>query len=199
MALNVNIWAPERIQFPQVDFNDVAGNVTRVLVEAMFNSVQRLPALDANATGAQIFKAPYEKDNLPALDGIDAKCDSLKVTKAEFEEATSLANGAHASVATAVGQFVRGVNVVALNNEPVAKVLESFAGTFSRKATERIGWCLYYALPEPKAEVKGDLNSLDTSRGLGSVLKFGPQYLGAVDKEQRGISTPTSLRFNFSQ
>jgi hypothetical protein len=106
---------------------EVAPQLVRVITEAMFDSVDpRVPGV-ANST---LCKAPKgtcvdEKDS------------------AAIKQLDDYGNRTEALVSSSAGKLLRGVNVVALNNEAVAKSLETFAGVTARKWLEKALWKRY--------------------------------------------------------
>jgi len=58
-----------------------------------------------------------------------------------FTDAEAQANQAESMVATAVGKAIRGGSWGSLNNEALAKAVETAAGVFARHVAERVGWC----------------------------------------------------------
>jgi hypothetical protein len=103
---------------------EVAPQLVRVVTEAMFDAIEpRVPGV-ANST---LCKAPKgtcvdEKDS-----------DAIK-------QLDDYGNRTEALVSSSAGKLLRGVNVVALNNEAVAKSLETFAGVTARKWLEKALW-----------------------------------------------------------
>lgn len=106
---------------------EVAPQLVRVVTEAMFDSVgPRVPGV-ANST---ICKANSKN------------CASDKESAA-IKELDDYGNRTEALVSSAAGKLLRGANIVALNNEAVAKSLETLSGVTARKWLEKALWKQY--------------------------------------------------------
>jgi hypothetical protein len=103
---------------------EVAPQLVRVITEAMFDSVEpRVPGVaDSTICKAYPNECIKEKDT------------------AAVKELDDYGNRTEALVSSSAGKLLRGVNVVALNNEAVAKSLEIFAGVTARKWLEKALW-----------------------------------------------------------
>lgn len=66
----------------------------------------------------------------------------ISIDEAGFQEIEAHSRKAEASVAGAVGKAIRGGSWGALNNEAVAKLVETAAGVVARHVTERAQWCV---------------------------------------------------------
>ncbi len=135
---------PKKLTVGEIDYNIIGGEIVRVILEALFDSYDRLPGV-SDATGRKVFEGNHPL-NLsvfpPEKVGGGAP---YYFGEKEFGEIEKLSNAADATVSTLAGEVLRGLNVVALNNEALAKVIEALVGTTARKVTERAGWCYYYA------------------------------------------------------
>lgn len=124
----------------------VGADIVRVTFEALGDALNRIPAT-SEATGITSKILVEAGKQLPDAGRI--KIEGKKPPKVEdvMTNVESLSGQAHGVVSAGVGSAIRGINVAALNNEAVAKILESTAGTIVRKATERIAWCWYASIP----------------------------------------------------
>ena len=152
-----------------IDHNQVGADLIRILFESIRDTYAPLPVL-ANSTASWLvhqcdspsdkycvfknekvaeiaFKDRDEQDiewnlgrwsHLPPYHG--------KITKAEFEEIEANARSSESATADVVGKAIRGGSWGALNNEAVAKVVETVAGVLARHTTERAGWCAKYSM-----------------------------------------------------
>lgn len=106
---------------------EVAPQVVRVLTEAVFDAFHtEVPAV-ADATACKAGKLPCmndeQKERVEKMDGYGSKAEAL--------------------VSSAAGKVFRGANLVALNNEAIAKSLETLAGVTARKWLEKALWTRY--------------------------------------------------------
>ncbi len=115
---------------------EFAPQLVRVLIEAVFDSMKGRPAAVAASTACSVTPPLFGADECVAADGQGAK-NGVQDVVAGVDEKASRADSL-ASVAT--GQIIRGVSVVALNNEALAKSAENFAGVLARKVVERAAW-----------------------------------------------------------
>lgn len=115
----------------KVDFPQIGADVVRVFIEAVGDFWSRLPGT-AEATGvkAQLL-VPF------AADGPTAP-----MNETQFMKVNDWAARAETATAGATGQFIRGIGWVSLNNEALAKIIETAAGVAVRKGTEKVAWCV---------------------------------------------------------
>lgn len=105
---------------------EIGPQITRVALEAVFDSLEpRLPAV-ATSTACKAHALP---------------CIGEKNT-AGVNKMDGYGNQVEAVVTSAAGKIIRGVNIVALNNEAIAKSLETFAGVLGRKWFEKATWSM---------------------------------------------------------
>jgi hypothetical protein len=151
-------------QFPAVDmrFDPVAGRATsgsdiemasvasdlvRVVLEAVFDSRDRLPAV----TGATGLSVPATGAALKVHDP-----ETSPISAERFGDVNGMANQSEAAVSAAVGPLIRGVGWTSLNNETLAKLIETFVAVTVRKVTEKAAWC-WYACEEGEAGAENEL------------------------------------------
>lgn len=80
---------------------------------------------------------PDRTDRLPGFTGT--------IDRATYEDLEATARNAEATTAGAVGKAIRGGSFGSLNNEAVARVIETAAGVLARHTVERAQWCIRYA------------------------------------------------------
>ena len=114
-----------------VDYSQIGADLIRVVLEAVRDSTVPLPAV-SDATGVKL--------GVPVFNPQDPKWHA---TPQSFLEIETRASQAEATVAAAVGQAGRGASWGALNNEAVAKLVETAAGVIARHSAERTGWCAH--------------------------------------------------------
>src|SRR5882672_11569118 len=130
-------------------------DVVRVTFEALFDSINRVPAF-SKATAVYGFPKEYQdialpdfsqivstyRETSPGVPGPTTDPDSFGKVDADGAKAQAL-------TASAVATLIRGANIAALNNEALANSLSMIAATTARKVTERVTWC-YYAVIGPQ-------------------------------------------------
>jgi len=123
---------------PEVDFLQVGSDLVRVYMEAILDARLGVPAV-SNATGASC--ELFGSEALPVHE--PGEVGGKGVTEAEFGLVNNWANATESVSATLFGRVVRGIGPFGLNNEALAKLLETLLGVTLRKATERLAWCYY--------------------------------------------------------
>lgn len=111
---------------------EFAPQLVRVLIEALFDSMKGRPAAVATSTACSTTPPLFGASECVAAD----QTRLLDVVTSVDEKASRA--DSFASVAT--GQIIRGISVIALNNEALAKSAENFAGVLARKVVERAAW-----------------------------------------------------------
>ena len=112
-----------------VDHSQIGGDLIRIVLEAVRDSTLPLPAV-SEATGVQL--------GLPVFNPADSYWHS---TPESFMEVETRASQAETSIAGSIGKAIRGGSWGALNNEAVAKLVETAAGVIARHQMERVSWC----------------------------------------------------------
>jgi hypothetical protein len=115
---------------------ELAPQLVRVFVEAVFDSMKGRPAAVSTSTACST-TPPLFAANECLASSAQASTGSLQDIVTSVDEKASRADS-FASVAT--GQIIRGVSLAALNNEALAKSAENFAGVLARKVVERAAW-----------------------------------------------------------
>lgn len=145
--------APRLLSLSTVDFSTIAADVTRVVLEALFDNWNGLPATDS-ATGAL---AEDGFSPLPKLSDLYQPNTTIraasvggqwsKVTTEDMNQMLKIANQAETTTGAIASQLVRGVNFLAINNEALAKVLETAISVPVRKGSELVTWCWFASRP----------------------------------------------------
>jgi hypothetical protein len=137
-----------RYQFPgltikgasaSIDHSQIGADLIRIAMEAFRDTYAPLPAV-AYATAVKSKGATEQTIELFALGS------------AWNGDENRFANHAEAIVAGAVGKAIRGGAWGSLNNEALARVIETAAGVLARHSAERIGWCSSKAKQPAPAE-----------------------------------------------
>ena len=75
---------------------------------------------------------------------------NYNVTAEQFTSVNKDAAAAESMVGGITGKLVRGISWASLNNEAIARTIETAAGVAARKAMEKLSWCVY-ACGDPKS------------------------------------------------
>jgi len=154
-TLNVSLdVAKVQLSGSKLDYLTIGSDLIRVLLEAVFDSHDRLPAV-SNATGATVAvssRSGAGPISLPDFKKIKARPPYLQVSEKQFTSIETFANGIDASSATATGQVLRGIGWGALNNEAVAKLIEAAVGASVHKVGEKLAWCWHATVSLPTDE-----------------------------------------------
>jgi hypothetical protein len=126
-----------------MDYVAVGTDLIRVLLHAIYDANNRTPAV-SNATGVTDLKG------LPFALAVN---DTSRVSAEKFEQIEIRANQVEGVVAAGTGRIIRGISVIALNNEALATVIETAVGLAVRKTTETAMYC-WYACGPTKADPK---------------------------------------------
>jgi hypothetical protein len=121
--------ASGRVQATRIDYVAVGADLIRVLLHAIYDSHDRIPGISA-ATGNFVTPALAEYDPVASLVDVD-EFGAIEIRAAQVEASTS----------GAVGRVIRGMGLVALNNEALATAIETAVGVAVRKHTEKVLWC----------------------------------------------------------
>lgn len=161
ISVTIDPTSTNLVQASKIDFTQVGADIVRVVLEATGDEVAQLPA-DKTST-ACLLKNNGQLTNYPAL-----KCYSQndqQVTAEQFATVNTRANQVEAVAATGTGQLIRGASWVSLNNEALAKLIETAVGVVARKATEKVAWC-YYACTAPTAPLADAVAPVPTARTI---------------------------------
>jgi hypothetical protein len=123
----------------KIDLVAVGADVVRVSLEALGDSIAQLPGTK-DSTGC---RSPNH-----LLDCYDPA--NYNVTAEQFASVNKDAAAAESMVGGITGKLVRGISWASLNNEAIARVIETASGVAARKAAEKLSWCLY-ACADPRS------------------------------------------------
>ncbi len=124
-----------------VDHSQVGADVIRIILEAIrdgsLDDCAALPGIDQSATGVVSGLLKDFKNNAS-----DPCVKKWKLTSMDdFNEIQVRANAAESIMATAAGKAIRGGLIGSLNNEALARAVETATGVIARHTTERVEWC----------------------------------------------------------
>jgi len=149
-------------QHVDIDHSQIGADVIRILLEALRDTYAPLPSLTTatainSKTAKQLlaYKLEFDKNNTAQLawqlDPHNQQLvEHITISNQDFQKIEAHARQAEAFVASNIGKVIRGGSWGALNNEAVAKLVETVAGVIARHVTERAQWCVQAQLP-PKA------------------------------------------------
>lgn len=143
--------AKTQISATQLDYLAIGSQLVRVMLEAIFDAHDRLPAV-SKATGVTLSsdRKGIEAIELPDYKSIKNTKDYEPVDEEAFGKIDAYANQLDGAAAVVTGRALRGVGPVALNNEAIAKLIETAIGAVVRKVGEKVGWCWYAIGPSVK-------------------------------------------------
>lgn len=139
VSINIDPLSDNILKVAEIDFTQVGSDVVRVFLEALGDQLAQLPA-DQNSTACKaINNKQFEQ-----YKNFECYEESKHVVNADqFVKVNEHANRAESLAATATGQVIRGVSWLSLNNEALAKIIETAVGVVTRKAMEKVAWCVY--------------------------------------------------------
>ncbi|WGS87620.1 hypothetical protein [Methylomonas sp. UP202] len=127
-----------------IDHSQVAADTLRIALEAVRDHYAPLPVLPNTNASASLtdYVIDFSKPVHWVYDRRAGTSADISIDEAGFQEIEAHSRKAEASVAGAVGKAIRGGSWGALNNEAVAKLVETAAGVVARHVTERAQWCV---------------------------------------------------------
>ena len=143
----LNPTAERPVQVSEVNFINVGADLVRVLLHAILDAHNGLPAV-SSATGVGLRHSDALVVNTPGTPG--------HLSPDDFGRVEEFANRIEATSGAMVGRVVRGVSWIALNNEALAALIETTVGVAARKFAEKAAWCWYscgFAEKEPGGPV----------------------------------------------
>jgi len=156
ISINIDPLSDSVLKVAKIDFTQVGSDIVRVFLEALGDKLGQLPA-DQTSTACKAIK----NDQFGEYPKFKCYVEAEQQVKADqFTKVNELANQAESLAATATGEALRGVNWLSLNNEAIAKIIETAVGVIMRKATEKVAWCVYACTPKEKAETAFYGNSI---------------------------------------
>jgi hypothetical protein len=150
-----------------IDHSQIGADVIRIILDALRDAYAPLPVL-AESTAGRL--AGDSNEGLPIdiaspgdIDGkrgvvgtwhfagsASSQAFPYGLAAGDFALIEANARSAEASVAGAVGKAIRGGSWGSLNNESLAKFIETAAGVLARQTVERSEWCARYSKSEPQ-------------------------------------------------
>ena len=134
-----------------IDHNQIGADIIRIFLEGVRDTYHPLPVSPDSTLAQNKEKLKEEfkeiqfdifgKEDLKWHVGNKSYFYENKVDENKFNEIETDGKKSEATTATAVGKAIRGGFVGSLNNEALAKTLETAAGVISRQTTERYKWC----------------------------------------------------------
>jgi hypothetical protein len=134
--IEVSLANSVRISATRVDSQRISADLTRIFLEAFFDTAFRVPAVHvatALRVGPNSQESPYPE--------FDANHPSIPLEA--LARVTRDALRAEAAVTSLVGKTVRGGSVFSIQNETLAATLETAAGVIAKKLVEHEGFCYY--------------------------------------------------------
>jgi len=125
-----------RASASKVDSQRVSADLTRIFLEAFFDTAFRVPAVHG-ATALRV--APNSQESPYPEFGADHPAIPLEA----LARVTRDALRAEAAVVSLVGKAVRGGSVFGTQNETLAASLETAAGVIAKKLVEQQGFCYF--------------------------------------------------------
>jgi hypothetical protein len=123
------------VALSKIDLVQIGSDMIRILIEGLGDGWSMIPG-DPKSTGVAVAQLPrYEPPK-------DDKSKYL-VTQDQFTSINDWSNKVEGVVGSATGQAIRGISWISLNNEALAKMIETAVGVAARKGTERLAWCIY--------------------------------------------------------
>jgi hypothetical protein len=157
VSINIDPLSDSILEVAEIDFTQVGSDVVRVFLEALGDQLGQLPA-DQTSTACKAIK----NKQFEQYENFKCYVESEQVVDADqFTKVNEHANKAESLAATATGQVLRGVSWLSLNNEALAKIIETAVGVVARKATEKVAWCVYACLQEKDSELAFYSNDWD--------------------------------------
>jgi len=119
-----------------VDSQRVSADLTRIFLEAFFDTAFRVPAVHG-ATALRV-KPDSQEPPYPEFDA-----DHPTIPLEALARITRDAMRAEAAVTSLAGKTVRGGSVFGTQNETLAATLETAAGVIAKKLVEHEGFCYF--------------------------------------------------------
>lgn len=162
IEVQVSPLSEDRLEMNDFDYLATTTDVVRVFIEAWFDGAFQLPGA-ANSTGVLlaaeqgkvnalynldcVFSAkdfPNDSDVLPGDCGTAGEYKGYEnIEPKDIIAVEASATNFEAYTSVAVSTAVRGFSVANTENEAIEQLLETLAGTVSRKSAELYQWCVY--------------------------------------------------------
>jgi hypothetical protein len=134
--IDISLTNSVRISATAVDSQRISADLTRIFLEAIFDTAFRVPAVHgatALRVGSNTQESPYPE--------FDANHPAIPMEA--LARVTRDAMRAEAAVTSLVGKTVRGGSVFSIQNETLAASLETAAGVMAKKLIEHEGFCYF--------------------------------------------------------
>ena len=164
--IEVSLANSVRISATRVDSQRISADLTRIFLEAFFDTAFRVPAVHgatALRVGPNSQESPYPE--------FDANHPAIPLEA--LARVTRDALRAEAAVTSLVGRTVRGGSVFSIQNETLAATLETAAGVIAKKLVEHEGFCYY-----------------QVTAGQPSIAAHDQNEQGHAPVATRSVSTP---------
>jgi hypothetical protein len=172
--------AAAKVSATKLDYAAIGADLVRVLLEAVFDAHDRIPAV-SKATGISQIATHAGMEGFALVDFGKIKewnQDYGKITDAQFGKIQEFANSLDAAAASGTGQLIRGLGPASLNNDAIAKVIESAVGTTVHKVGEKLGWCWYATAAGSRANPNAAIGVLTQPRWGG----LPPEVVADISK-----------------
>jgi hypothetical protein len=137
ITLAIDPLGERKLSITDVNWNDIAGVLIKVYVEALGDKWAKLPAVRTSTAVEDKLLSEFK----PAVEPRD-DTNPAGVTQKNFDDMDEWAGKIDSLVSQAVGRAVRGASWFSLNNEALAVMIETAFGTASRKIAEKVLWCI---------------------------------------------------------
>lgn len=138
-----------------IDHSQIGADTIRIILEALRDTYAPLPVLPESTAAKYLTEYVISFDSQGQakfawqFDHQDpSRIAMVSIDAEHFQTIEAHAKRAEAFVASTVGKVIRGGSWGSLNNEAVAKLIETVAGVVARQLTERAEWCLHAQLNE---------------------------------------------------
>lgn len=126
------------VSWSDIDAKAIGSQLIRVFIEAVFDAQLGVPGV-GSATGVQLKREEYRLQEFVA-----AEDGALGVTTEEFNAINDWGGRAEGVASSAIGQLIRGIGWISLNNEALAGLIETAVGVMVRKLVEAALWERYF-------------------------------------------------------
>jgi hypothetical protein len=138
ITLTLTPFGDKPIDLTKIDFLGIGTDVLRVFIEASGDALLKLPGDPTSTACKKNLLKPFVSN-----EKADPTDSGKSITSKQFNTVNEIANSADAGVGVATSQIIRGLGWTSLNNEAVAKMIETLLAGISRKVTEKMAWCAF--------------------------------------------------------
>jgi hypothetical protein len=132
ISVTITPGASHLVSATKVDFPQIGADIIRVYIEAVGDLWGQLPGTQKSTGVKSALLREYGKD----------ASKKEQVSETDFMKVNSISSTAETATASVTGQVIRGIGWVSLNNEALAKLIETAVGVVARKGTEKVAWCI---------------------------------------------------------